>query len=121
MKRALFALPLAASLAAVAVLASRDPADAPGLCALMTPAKMLENPGLGHQYAQALRSGDAAEIARVRSVLEEIRAVHGCGGEFALPMQAPEAAGGLPPGHPPIGGDEGRPGLLFEAPSTISI
>lgn len=121
MKRALFALPLAASLAAVAFLASRDVGAVSGVCALMTPAKMLEDPELGFEYAQALRSGDADRIAQVRSMLEEIRALHGCGGEFALPTQAPEASGGLPPGHPPVGGRERGPRLLFEAPSTISI
>jgi hypothetical protein len=120
MKRVLFfALPLTFALVAVVLPITRD--RAAGVCELMTPARMLENPGLASEYAQALRSGDAAEIARVRSMLEEIRAFHGCEGNVALPSRAPEGASGLPPGHPPIGGEAVPRRQLFETPATISI
>ena len=78
MKRiALFALPLAIALTAMVWPIARH-GDA-GVCALMTPARMLENPDLASELARALRSGDADEVARVRGKLQEIRAVHGTG------------------------------------------
>ncbi len=120
MKRVIFfALPLAFLFAAMAWPIARDRAG--GVCELMTPARMLENPGLASEYAQALRSGDAAELARVRSMLEELRAVHGCEGNVALPSVAPDAPGHLPPGHPPIGGKAAPRRPMFEMPDTISI
>lgn len=120
MKRVLFfALPLALMLAAMVWPIARDRAG--GVCELMTPARMLENPGIASEYAQALRSGDVAEIARVRSMLEEIRAVHGCEGEVALPSRAPDVARDLPPGHPPVGGEAAPRWPTFDAPGTISI
>jgi hypothetical protein len=120
MKRVLFlSLPLAFVLAVMVAPIARH-RDA-GVCELMTPARMLENPGLASEYAQALRSGDVAEIARVRSLLEEIRALHGCEGNVAFPSRAPEGTGGLPPGHPPIDGERVPHRQLFETPATISI
>lgn len=115
MKRfALLALPLAAAVAVMTwPIAQRGDAD---LCEIMTPARMLEDPELASEYAQALRSGDAGEVARVRSRIREIRALHGCEGEVALPSRAPEA---LPPGHPPVGGDA-RPSW-FEEPGPLVI
>jgi hypothetical protein len=84
-----------------------------GLCDRMTPARMLENPALAEEWAQALRSSQPDEIARVRALLEDIRAAHGCAGELA----GPEASG-LPPGHPPI--PEAVPGLPPGHPSVPS-
>jgi hypothetical protein len=120
MKRiALFALPLAIALTAMVWPIARH-GDA-GVCALMTPARMLENPALASEFARALRSGDADEVARVRGKLQEIRAVHGCEGEIALPTRAPEIAPALPPGHPPVG-DRAEPAWpMFDEPRTLSI
>jgi hypothetical protein len=120
MKRiALFALPIAVALTAMVWPIARGDGD--GVCALMTPARMLENPDLASEYAQALRSGDADEVARVRSKLREIRAVHGCEGDVALPSRAPEGAPALPPGHPPVGDRAEPAGPMFDAPRTLSI
>jgi hypothetical protein len=120
MKRfALFALPLSVALVAVVWPIAQRGGDR--VCEHMTPARMLEDPDLASDYAQALRSGDADEVARVRARLEEIRAVHGCDGSVALPSRAPRGAPALPPGHPPVGGDAGRRTPLFEAPGTVSI
>lgn len=115
MKRfALLALPLAVAVAVMTwPIAQRGEAD---LCEIMTPARMLEDPALASEYAQALRSGDADEVARVRSRIREIRALHGCEGEVALPSRAP---GGLPPGHPPVG-DDAAPSW-FEEPGPLAI
>jgi hypothetical protein len=48
----------------------------------------------------------------VRAMIAQIRAAHGCMSELALPtLPAPERDwGALPPGHPPIPGDELPPG-----------
>jgi hypothetical protein len=121
MKRiALFALPIAVALTAMAWPLARH--DVGGVCALMTPARMLENPDLASEYAQALRSGDADEVARVRAKLREIRAVHGCEGDVALPSRVPEGdAPALPPGHPPVGDRAGPSWPMFDAPRTLSI
>ncbi len=121
MNRALVALPLVAVLVAAAWPSTRAaPAVSPDLCEQMTPARLLEYPGLASAYAQALRSGDAAEVARVRAMFEQIRSAHGCGGEVALPEAAPEPR--LPPGHPPIAPGERPPGSVrFEGPGVVTI
>jgi hypothetical protein len=78
----------------------------PAVCREMTAAKMLEHPALAGEWAQALRSSAPDEVARVRALIEQIRAAHGCSGELALPAfpsPAPDA-GALPPGHPPVPG-----------------
>jgi hypothetical protein len=97
-----------------------------GVCALMTPEKLLENPGLARQYDEALRSGDGDELGRVADMLREIRGAHGCEGELLLPPAAPRAHPALPPGHPPVHGpsmdDRGpRSTPLFGAQGTVTI
>jgi hypothetical protein len=120
MNRVLVALPLAAVLVAAAWPASRAQGFPPGVCEQMTTARMLENPGLASEYAQALRSGDAAEIARVHGLLEHIRTAHGCAGEAALPEAAP--APRLPPGHPPIAPGERPSGAIRpDGPGVVTI
>jgi hypothetical protein len=121
MKRAVLALPFLALALAIAWPATRDRSATAGLCDVMTPARMLEDPGLAHDFAQALRSGDASEVARVKTVFERIRAAHGCDGEVALPTRAPEARPSLPPGHPPVDDRRTPRPPLFEAPATLSI
>jgi len=118
MKRAALAVPIAALLVAVAWPVAHGGRAEGGVCALMTPARMLENPGLAQEYAEALRSGEASELARVEAILRHIRAVHGCEGEVALP-----AAPTLPPGHPPIDGGRRTPARApsFEAPGIVTI
>lgn len=104
MNHLLVALPLAAVAAAASWPAPRPAAVAPvepGVCEQMTPARMLQNPGLASAYGRALRSGDPGAVERLRAHLEQLRTAHGCTGEVALP-NAPEAAPALPPGHPPI-------------------
>jgi hypothetical protein len=122
MKRAVLALPVLAALAAFVVPAALSASSSEvGVCELMTPARMLEHPGLAHELAQALRSGDAAEVARVRAMLREIRTAHGCEGEIALP-EAPREEPALPPGHPPIDGRHAPSSAPFiEAPTTFNI
>lgn len=117
MKRVLLlALPLAVVFSAIAWPIARGGVG--GVCEHMTPARMLEEPGIASEYAEALRSGDAAEVARVRALIEEIRALHGC--EGAEVAGDADGASVLPPGHPPVDGDSPhRP--VFEAPATISI
>jgi hypothetical protein len=96
----------------------------------MTPARMLQNPELAHEWAEALRSSRPTEIERVKALLERIRAVHGCDGELAMP----DGSFGLPPGHPPVPGADPRlppghppipsaPGLLqgFAEPGVVTI
>jgi len=99
----------------------------PAVCSRMTPAKMLEHPGLAEEYAGALRSGASDEVARVEALLRGIREAHGCVGEVALPP-AHVGAPRLPPGHPPIQGVPSEPGaplpprgLPFDAPGTYAI
>lgn len=126
MNRALVILPLAAVLVAAAWPASpAQPAargDAPSLCEQMTQAKLLENPGLASEWNQAIRSGDAAEIARMKDLFAKIRSAHGCDGEVALPETQAPAAPRLPPGHPPIAPGERPPhGMSFEAPAVVTI
>lgn len=132
MNRVLVALPLAAVLLAAVWPASEAQGAAAGVCEQMTQARLLENPSLASAYADALRSGDAAEVARVREVFEQIRSAHGCGGEATLP-EAPEAAPALPPGHPPIAprlppghppiapGERPEGALRFEGPGVVTI
>lgn len=127
MNRVLVALPILAVLVAASWPASRAEGSAPALCDRMTPARLLENPGLASEWAEALRSGDAQAIARVRGMFDEIRGAHGCRGAAALPpppaSAAPRsAAPRLPPGHPPIGPDAGPVGpFRFEAPGVVTI
>ncbi len=124
MKRAALVLPFALVLVAVAWPLARAVDAEPGVCALMTPARMLEHPALAHEYARALRSGEPGEVERVAAMLREIRSAHGCEGEVALPTLSP-AAPRLPPGHPAVGrGLEDRwvpPAALFEGPGTVTI
>lgn len=119
MKRVALVLPFVVIAVAVAWPATRDRSATAGLCDSMTPARMLEDPALAHDFAEALRSGDASEVARVRSLFEQIRAAHGCEAEVALP--APDAVKSLPPGHPPVDGRRTPHPQLFEAPATLSI
>jgi hypothetical protein len=125
MNRILVALPIAAVLVAAVWPASEAAGAqgshaASGVCEQMTPAKMLENPGLASEWAQALRSGDAGEIARVKALFGQIRSAHGCDGEVALPDGAP--APRLPPGHPPITPGERPPtAMTFEGPGVVTI
>ena len=99
-------------------------AEEPAVCASMTPAKMLQHPGLAEEYARALLSGRSGEVARVEALLRDIRAAHGCGGEVALP-QHPVGAPRLPAGHPPIPSAPSAPlpsrAVPFEAPATYVI
>src|SRR6266498_3130749 len=101
------------------------------LCEHMTPAKMLEHPALAYEWAQALRSAQPDEIARVQAMLAEIRAAHGCKGEFAMPAPAPRGSA-LPRGHPPIREERelpaGHPPIpsspnapIFEPPAVYTI
>lgn len=117
MKRlALALLPVAALLVLAGPMWRGAGAAGKGLCADMTPARMLENPELAHEWAEALRSSRPTEIERIKALLEHIRAVHGCDGELAMP----EGPSGLPPGHPPI---PSAPGLLqgFGEPGVVTI
>jgi hypothetical protein len=118
---ALFALGWAA--------ARGGPAEA-GVCALLTPEKLLEHPAIAHEYAEAVRSGDSEQIGRVEHALREIRSVHGCRGEFELPAAPAESPGTaerrLPPGHPPVHhpsiDDRGLERLpLFGSPGAVTI
>lgn len=129
MSRVLVALPLAAVIVAAA-LPTADAAGskgsraaAPAVCEQMTPERMLENPALASQWSGALRSGDEAEVARVKALFEHIRSAHGCAGELALPHSAPApAAPRLPPGHPPIAPGERPPtAMTFEGPGVVTI
>ncbi len=121
MNRALVALPLVAVLVAAAWPTTRaEPAASPSVCEQMTPARLLENPALADEYAQALRSGDASEVARVRAMFEQIRSAHGCTGDVALPDAAPVPR--LPPGHPPIApGERPEGSVRFEERGAVTI
>ncbi len=122
MNRALVVLPLAAVLVAAAWPASPAQQGAPrAVCEQMTTPRLLENPGIAEEYANALRTGDADEIARVRAMFDEIRAAHGCSGAaVATPGDAP--APRLPPGHPPIAPGEHPPvAATFEGPGVVTI
>ncbi len=122
MNRALVALPIVAVLVAAAWPSTRaQPASSPGgVCEQMTPSRLLENPALADAYAQALRSGDAAEVARVRAEFEQIRSAHGCAGEVTMPDAAP--APRLPPGHPPIApGQRPEGAVRFEERGVVTI
>lgn len=132
MKRlALALLPVAALLVLAGPMWRGAGAAGKGLCADMTPARMLENPELAHEWAEALRSSRPTEIERIKALLEHIRAVHGCDGQLAMP----EGPSGLPPGHPPMPDADPRllppghppipsaPGLLhrFGEPDIVTI
>jgi hypothetical protein len=135
MKRAPLALPVVALLVALAWPVSEAIGAAalrePSLCREMTPARMLENPVLAEEWARALRSAQPSEVERVRAMIAEIRAAHGCTGELAMPAP-PRAPSRLPPGHPPVGG-AGEPPAdhppipssprtpVFEAPGVLTI
>ena len=132
MNRVLVTLPLAAVLLA-AVWPASDAQGAGGdVCEQMTPARLLEHPKLASAYAEALRSGDSGEVARVRAILREIRSAHGCVGEVALPSASgatpalppghPPVAPRLPPGHPPIApGERPEAAPRFEGPGVVTI
>jgi hypothetical protein len=120
MNRALVVLPLAAVLIAAALPASPAQRSSPSVCEKLTPSRMLENPALAEEYAAALKSGDEAEIARVRGMFDQIRSAHGCSGPVAMPDAAPEPR--LPPGHPPITpGDHPPVAVGFEGPGVVTI
>ncbi|HET8539073.1 MAG TPA: hypothetical protein VFL83_04310 [Anaeromyxobacter sp.] len=120
MNRVLVALPLVAVLVAAIWPASPAQGAAPDVCEQMTAARLLEDPGLASAWADALRSGDADEIERVKALFAHIRSAHGCGGEIALPEAAP--APRLPPGHPPIAPGERPAGAVrFEEPGVVTI
>jgi hypothetical protein len=124
MKHVVLALPVVAVLTAVVLPGAPGRSAEPGVCDLMTPSRMLENPGLAREYAAALRSGDAGEIQRVEAMLREIRAAHGCDGEIALPATpaTPQSAPALPPGHPPIDAPHAPSSApIIEAPGTVTI
>lgn len=113
MKRLPLALLAVALLAAMAWPVSRaigTSADVrePAVCREMTPERMLELPALAEEWAQALRSAQPEEMARVRAMISQIRAAHGCTvePEMPAPSQAPSF---LPPGHPPIPGLDALP------------
>jgi hypothetical protein len=138
MKRALLALfAVAATVTILAWPLSQAigvaSAGEPAVCRHMTPARMLENPALAEEWAQALRSAHPDAVARLRALFSEIRAAHGCPGGLAMPSPGPEA-GALPPGHPPVPGHGLPPGHppipsspssprapLFEAPALLTI
>jgi hypothetical protein len=121
MNRAVVVLPLAAVLVAAALPASPAQQGPSGdVCDELTPSRILENPAIADEYASALKSGDAAEIARVRTMFDQIRSAHGCSGAAAMPEQAP--APRLPPGHPPITPGEHPPVAVgFEGPGVVTI
>jgi hypothetical protein len=134
MERAPFALMTIALAVVVAVpvaqaIGTGDPSE-PEVCSRMTTARMLEHPALADEWARAVRSASPDAVARVRALLSEIRAAHGCSGEVAVPPphDAPALPPGhppvpgsreLPPGHPPVGGAPRAP--LFEAPAVLTI
>ncbi len=125
MKRVVLSMSIAAALAALVWSTARGRGGGEGLCAHMTPAKLLEDPGLAQEYADALRSGDAGEVVRVEHMLRDIRSVHGCQGEVTLPAH-PYRNPELPPGHPPVRapplddrGLRGEP--IFSAPAPVTI
>lgn len=102
-----------------------------GVCAMLTPDKLLANPGIAEEYAEAVRSGDADQIGRLEHAFREIRTVHGCHADFRMPA-APSGKPGadekpaLPPGHPPVHhpsiDDRGLERLpLFGTPGAVTI
>jgi hypothetical protein len=130
MKRATLAVFILSFLAAMAWPVSRAIGAATGfnepeVCQEMTAAKMLEHPALAHEWAQALRSAEPDELARVRAMIAQIRAAHGCMGELALPSppSADPESRALPPGHPPIPGRGLPPGHppVQSAPRSIPL
>ncbi len=136
MKRLPLALLTVALLAAVALPVSQAIGASatvrePPICREMTDAKMLEHPALAQEWADALRSAQPEGLARIRAMIAEIRAAHGCDGAPAAPAPAQER-GLLPPGHPPIPDTSalppGHPPIqsaprlpLFEAPAVLTI
>jgi hypothetical protein len=136
MERASFVLLTVALVGALALPVSRAIGDAtaahePPVCRHMTPDRLLEDPALAQEWAQALRSPTPDAVARVRAMIDEIRAAHGCSGTIASPTAPPDATV-LPPGHPPIPGHgelpPGHPPIpssprvpLFEAPAVLTI
>ncbi|HEY6099923.1 MAG TPA: hypothetical protein VIW03_10865 [Anaeromyxobacter sp.] len=127
MKRAAaLSLPIAAVVVALAWPTARGGDPETSVCALMTPAKLLEQPGLAREYADALRSGDAGQVGRIEDAIREIRTVHGCGGDVALPAE-PHAEPALPPGHPPVRAPSFRDDRrmreapLFQGPGIVTI
>ncbi len=97
----------------------------PAVCRHITAARMLEEPALAEQWAEAVRSAEPEAIARVQALIADLRAVHGCAREPTMP--APRlppghppipAPGVLPPGHPPIPSSQVP---LFEPPAVLTI
>lgn len=103
----------------------------PELCRQLTADRILSAPELADGWAHAMRSGDAAEIARMHALAGEIRAAHGCDGSADGGAQDADPPTALPPGHPPIGGPAMPPGHprvpaapggpLFDAPVVLTI
>ncbi len=102
----------------------------PPVCRHMTAARMLEDPALAAEWDEAVRSTEPEALARVKGMIADIRAVHGCTRELTMPAPAPAprlppdhppipGPGGLPPGHPPIPSSPSAP--LFEAPAVLTI
>jgi hypothetical protein len=125
MNRVVLSIVAAVALFALGWAAARQSPPEAGVCALMTPEKLLEHPGIASEYAEALRSGDSGEIGRVEDMLRDIRSAHGCTGDAALPA-APRAHPALPPGHPPVRGpsldDRGTRAVpLFGTPGSVTI
>jgi hypothetical protein len=117
MKRATLAVFTLAFLAALAwpvsqAIGAATGVHEPAVCRHMTASRMLEHPVLAREWAQALRSAEPDALARVRGLIGEIRAAHGCTGELALPAQPSPGSepGVLPPGHPPVPGHGLPPG-----------
>jgi len=135
MKRLPLALFTVALLVAVVwplstAIGASAPGHEPPVCREMTAAKMLDHPALAQEWADALRSAQPSQIARIQAIISEIRAAHGCGGDGSpVPAQEPgllppghppiPGAGSLPPGHPPLGATPPLP--LFEAPAIVTI
>jgi hypothetical protein len=98
----------------------------PPICNEMTPSRILQNPALAHEYAEALGSGRDADVRKLDALIAQLRAVHGCGAGAGSKDGAP--AGETPRGHPPIGGPGGGVAprspatpLLDQTPATVSI
>jgi hypothetical protein len=113
----------------------------PPICQHVTAARVLEDPALAQEWAQALRSAEPRTVDRVRALIAQIRAVHGCMDELLPPQPAPRLPPGhppvadpdaLPPGHPPIADPDAPPpghppipsspsGPPFGAPAVLTI
>lgn len=127
MKRLALAVITLAIVAAIGWPVAEGVRAASGVCADMTPVRMLENPALAEEYARALRSGEPEQVREVEGLFASIRAAHGCQGLVELPREAPRGA--MPPGHPPVPAHPAPPseGLgpaqptIFQAPTSFTI